>query len=94
MVGLYEAAIDLLCRRGNDGNVVAPKYIASTATVRQAESQVRALFDRRLAQFPPWSIRADDRFFAQERETHPLEDGRPGRLYVAVCAPGKGPRPR
>ena len=90
MVGLYEAAVDLLCRRGSDGNVVAPKYIASTATVRQAESQVRALFDRRLAQFPPWSIRADDRFFARERETHPLEDDRPGRLYVAVCAPGKG----
>jgi len=90
MVGLYETAIDLLCQRQHNDRTIVPKYIASTATVRQAEPQVQALFDRRLAQFPPWAISADDRFFACDREIHPLESNRPGRLYVAVCAPGKG----
>lgn len=90
MVGLYETAVDLLCQRKRNGCLVIPKYVASTATVRQAETQVQALFNRRLAQFPPSAISADDRFFASDRESHPLNSQRPGRLYVAVCAPGKG----
>lgn len=90
MVGLYETAIDLLCQRQQNNQTVVPKYVASTATVRQAESQVQALFDRRLAQFPPSAISADDRFFARDQEVHPLDSRRPGRLYVAICAPGKG----
>jgi Helicase conserved C-terminal domain len=91
MVGIYETAIDLLCQRREGGQVVVPKYLASTATVRQAEPQVQALFDRRLAQFPPPALSADERFFATEREVHPLESARPGRLYVGVAAPGQGP---
>ena len=90
MVGLYESAIDLLCQYQDGSSTVVPKYVASTATVRQAESQVQALFNRRLAQFPPSSLSSDDRFFAVDREAHPLECERPGRLYVAICAPGKG----
>ncbi|MFQ5576664.1 MAG: DISARM system helicase DrmA [Anaerolineae bacterium] len=90
MVGLYETAVDLLCQYQENNQTVVPKYVASTATVRQAESQVQALFTRRLAQFPPSSISADNRFFALDHEVHPLESQRPGRLYVAVCAPGKG----
>jgi hypothetical protein len=91
MVGLYETAIDLLCQRTHNGHTVIPKYLASTATVRQADSQVQSLFDRRLAQFPPSGLSADDRFFARDTEIHLLESARPGRLYVGVCAPGKGP---
>jgi hypothetical protein len=90
MVGLYETTIDLLCQRQVGEQVIIPKYVASTATVRQAEPQVQALFDRRLVQFPPSGVNADDRFFARDSESHPLECTRPGRLYVAVCAPGKG----
>jgi hypothetical protein len=91
MVGLYESAIELLCRRHQDDDqTIVPKYIASTATVRQAEAQVQALFDRRLAQFPPSAVSADDRFFSRDQEMHPLDSERPGRLYVAICAPGKG----
>jgi hypothetical protein len=90
MVGLYETAVDLLCQQEINGKTIGPKYVASTATVRQSESQVQALFTRRLAQFPPLAINADDRFFARDREVHPLETERPGRLYVAICAPGKG----
>jgi hypothetical protein len=90
MVGLYETTIDLLCQHQQNSRTVVPKYIASTATVRQAERQVQALFERSLAQFPPWALSADDRFFACDQEIHPLDSERPGRLYVAVCAPGKG----
>ena len=92
MVGLYETAIELLCQRQEGEQIVRPKYVASTATIRQADSQVQALFNRQLALFPPSAISADDRFFAcnPQRDVHPLEFERPGRLYVAVCAPGKG----
>jgi hypothetical protein len=90
MVGLYETAVDLLCQRQQQNQTIIPKYVASTATIRQAESQVQSLFDRKLAQFPPSALSADDRFFAYDQEVHPLESERPGRLYVAVCAPGKG----
>jgi hypothetical protein len=90
MVGLYETAIDTLCER-RIGNVsVRPKYVASTATVRQAEPQVQSLFARSLAQFPPSALDADKRFFAETHETHPLESDRAGRLYVAITGPGKG----
>ena len=90
MVGLYETAIDLLSQRMVNDRMVLPKYIASTATVRQAEAQVQALFNRRLTQFPPSAISSDERFFATGGESHPLDNSRPGRLYTAICAPGKG----
>jgi hypothetical protein len=90
MVGLYETVVDELCRRNINNQIAVPKYIASTATVRQAETQVQSLFDRRLVQFPPSAISADERFFATDQEIHPLDNRRSGRLYVAICAPGKG----
>jgi hypothetical protein len=90
MVGIYETAVDYVCQREVEGKIVRPKYIASTATVRRAEPQVKALFDRSLAQFPPPGISSDDRFFAVTQESHSLDTTRPGRLYVGVCAPGKG----
>ncbi|MDX9955343.1 MAG: DISARM system helicase DrmA, partial [Anaerolineae bacterium] len=90
MVGIYETAVDYLCQHESGQEIIRPKYIASTATVRRAEPQVKALFDRTLAQFPPPALSADDRFFATTQETHPLESNRSGRLYIGICAPGKG----
>lgn len=90
MVGLYEMAVDLLCQREVDGQVIIPKYIASTATAQRAEAQVQSLFERRLLQFPPPALSADERFFATHQEAHPLDVSRSGRLYVGICAPGKG----
>ena len=77
VAGLYEAGLDtLLVRRG-----VRPKYIASTATIRMAREQVRRLYARDLAVFPPPGLSHDDTFFARtDRE-------RPGRLYVGYLAP-------
>jgi hypothetical protein len=85
MAGLYEVALDRLCVRGD----VRPKIIASTATVRRAEAQIRALFDRDgSAVFPPPGPDRKDSFFARMRDvTDPS-----GRLYIGVAAPGGSPK--
>jgi hypothetical protein len=96
MVGLYETAVDTLCERFDQGQNIRPKYIASTATVRQSQSQIQSLFDRNVFQFPPLSLSAADNFFARTpANVHPIETDNndhhaSGRLYVAICAPGKG----
>jgi hypothetical protein len=90
MVGLYETAIETLCGYEDGTDPVRPKYVASTATIRQAATQLQGLFDRSLAQFPPSALSSDDSFFAVTREPHPLDDIAPGRLYVGIAAPGKG----
>jgi hypothetical protein len=86
MVGLYETAIDYLCEREIGGQRRVPKVICSTATVRRAREQIRALFEREIAIFPPRGINDGDNFFAT------LDDTKPGRLYVGVAAPGRALR--
>jgi hypothetical protein len=86
MVGLYEAAIDYLCGRNIDGKARPPKVVCSTATVRRAREQIRALFGRDLALFPPQGIDQGDNFFAQ------VDANERGRLYVGVAAPGRALR--
>ncbi len=79
VAGLYEAALDTVVQcRG-----VYPKYIASTATIRMADQQVRRLYGRDLAVFPPPGLNCDDSYFAR---SVPLEQ-RQGRLYVGYLAP-------
>jgi hypothetical protein len=85
MVGLYESAVDVLSERG--GRV--PKVVCSTATVRRAREQIRALFHREMALFPPRGIDEGDNFFARPAA---ITDERPGRLYVGVGAPGRALR--
>lgn len=87
LAGLYEAAIDRLCsyERQSDKAVIRPKIIASTATIRRADDQVRSLFARNVQLFPPSGLSVEDSFFAV---TQPLEK-HAGRLYVGVCAPGR-----
>lgn len=76
-VGVYEAAIEALCAR--DG--VAPKIVASTATIRRSDDQVRSLFaGRSVRLFPPSGVDAKDSFFAR------TDFESPGRLYVGVMA--------
>ena len=77
--GLYEAAVDTVLQlRG-----VYPKYIASTATIRMAEQQVKRLYGREVAVFPPPGLKCDDAYFA--RSVPPEEH--PGRIYVGYMAP-------
>lgn len=90
MVGLYESAVDMLASLAAGGRRTHAKYIASTATVRNAETQVRSLFVRDLQVFPPPGLTADDSFFARTGNAHPLDSGAPGRLHVGLCTPGRG----
>ena len=83
LVGIYEAVIDGMSTKSSEEGHIRPKVVASTATVRRAQTQIRALFDRDAEIFPPLGIDASDSFFAVE------DEGRPGRLYVGVFGPGK-----
>ncbi len=84
LVGIYEVAVQELCRRGHQEKF-GPKIIASTATVRRAARQVEALFGRDVEIFPPLGLDSDDSFFA--RRADPANH--PGRTYLAVYAPGR-----
>lgn len=86
LVGIYETAVDLLSAHKKPA-----KYIASTATIRRAEEQVQAVFVRKTQLFPPYGITSDDRFLVKERDSHPLDDSQPGRLYIGISALGRGP---
>ncbi len=89
MVGLYETAIDALCTRDGEGGRVRPKIVASTATVRRAESQIRALFARSQVEvFPPPGPDRRDSFFAH---TVPSSE-KNARLYLGVAAQGRSPK--
>jgi hypothetical protein len=87
IAGLYESAFDLLAAPNINGEWRRPKIIASTATVRRAETQIRNLFGReRTAIFPPPGIGRDDSFFAK------IDTETPSRLYLGVASPGRGPK--
>ena len=89
MAGLYETSIEVLCTREHDGRRIKPKIVASTATVRRAQTQVQALFGRGLTQiFPPQGIERRDCFFAQSRPPSEL----PARRYVGVACQGRNPK--
>ncbi|MFI9559088.1 helicase-related protein [Nonomuraea endophytica] len=75
LAGLYETAVDLIGDR--------PKVVASTATIRRAVHQGRALFDRRVEQFPPPGLDARDSYFSVE--TPPSKKA--SRQYVGLMAP-------
>ena len=84
MVGLYESAVDELSTWPLGDTKVRPKVVASTATVRRAEDQVRNVFMRRISVFPPSGLDVEDNFFSVQR---PIEE-KPGRRYMGICAPG------
>lgn len=88
MVGLYETAVDAGCSVDTATPLQAPlsraKVVASTATIRRASQQVKAVFDRDAAQFPPPGIDPDSSFFAESALPSELGD----RAYIGVMAPG------
>jgi hypothetical protein len=85
MVGLYETAIEALSTtRDGEGRLARPKILASTATVRRAREQIKALFGREeTAVFPPAGVDDSETWFAQ------VDGKSPGRFYVGVAAPGR-----
>ena len=83
VAALYEAAFDIVMRRLSDQG--RPKVIASTATIRRADQQVRGLFDRDVFLFPPSGMSADNSYFVR------FDRSRPGRRYVGVMAQSHTP---
>lgn len=88
IAGIYEVAIEhLCCRPGPGGATRRPKIVASTATVRRADRQIRALFGRsQTAIFPPPGPSRTDSFFARTTTATPET---PGRLYLGIAAQGR-----
>jgi len=86
MVGLYETAIDALSTSEVDGRKIRPKIVASTATVRRATDQIRALFGRSQVDiFPPPGPDRRDSFFAKTVPTSQTN----GRTYLGIAAQGR-----
>jgi len=79
IAGLYEVAIDELCRV--EGR--RPKVIGSTATIRRAGDQIAALFDRETYQFPSPGLDAANSGFAV------TDTEAPGRVYVGLTTAGR-----
>lgn len=86
LVGLYETAIDRLCSRTDQGRVIRPVLVASTATVRRAADQVGQVFARDLAVFPPQVIDAGETFFSTTVAPRP---DTPARRYRGILATGE-----
>lgn len=79
LTGLYETAVDIIL----SDNGRPPKVVGSTATIRRAQEQVRALFDRDTCQFPPPGLDADDSGFAV------VDRSLPGRRYIGLTTAGR-----
>ncbi|MCG1037713.1 helicase-related protein [Polaribacter sargassicola] len=90
-VGLFEKSIDYLCTYPDeDGNKIKPKIVTSTATTRNTDKQIFALFNRRSEIFPKQGITCDDSFFAfYKRKKTAIETYESKRKYVGVLPIGK-----
>jgi hypothetical protein len=64
----------------------SPKVIASTATIKNADVQVRSLFLRTVNIFPPPGLDVRDNFFSVQRE--PTGEGVWPAVSSASCAAG------
>jgi len=83
--GGYETAIEELSTAHEGADGIKPKYIAATATIKNADVQVEKVFGRKITQqFPPPGLMINDSFFARERSL----DEFPFRLYAGVCVSG------
>ena len=88
LFGIYEATLNAIIKE-NGGN---PKYIASSATIKNAEMQSKLLFAKDLYQFPPYGLNAEDNFFVKERSLKEAWDENiRGRVYMGIYSPGRGP---
>lgn len=84
--GAYETMIQELCTYTVGGQKILPKYVVSTATIKNAEEQTRCLYARKeTVQFPPNGFVSSDSFFTKEI---PLEEN-PFRRYVGISGMGQ-----
>ena len=80
ITGIYEASILGIC--ADLGRKV--KVIASTATIRNASSQINSLYGRNYCQFPAPGISSDNSFFSMTAAS----DEKPDRLYAGIMGVG------
>lgn len=90
-VALFESAVDQLCTR-EDGT--RPKIISSTATTRNTQLQIAALFDRKVNLFPKPGVECDDSFFAFYRRKYKNSEKEneqylSRRKYIGVLPTGR-----
>lgn len=102
--GGYEELVEELCSFYRDGQKIKPKYIVSTATIKNAKEQIRCLYGREdYAQFPPDGFDMGNSYFITEIKL-PLwsydindkekilemaqEGQKPFRQYVGICGNG------
>ncbi|MCZ7604088.1 MAG: helicase C-terminal domain-containing protein [Melioribacteraceae bacterium] len=78
ITGLYENVIQSLCEKKG----ISPKIIASTATSKNAENQVKRLYGRQITIFPPFALDTKNNFFSRTEE-HSL------RRYIGIMPTGK-----
>lgn len=84
LFGLYEGVIESLCSYTRGEELIRPKIVCSTATIRGASEQVKALFAREeLNLFPNPGLAISDSFFGTfaRKSNRRLEHG---RLYVGL----------
>lgn len=84
IVGLYEAGFDYIMQQSGK----MPKYLASTATIRNSIEQIRNLYNRPVNQFPPDGLEAEDSFFVKTIKSDDCKSNF-GRRYVGVMGTGK-----
>ncbi|MDR4485050.1 MAG: hypothetical protein R3B95_17900 [Nitrospirales bacterium] len=90
MYALYEGVFERLCSFAWNDNLIKPKLIASTATIRGAADQVKALYSRSQTQlFPSPGLMMGDSFFGRYARD---EEGKicDGRLYLGIHASDYG----
>ena len=84
--GAYETVIEDLSSYAVNDKKIKPKYVVSTATIKNASEQTRCLYGRKeAAQFPPNGFEIGDSFFIREI---PISVS-PFRKYIGICAPGQ-----
>lgn len=86
LFGLYEVVVNALIKK-QGGN---PKYIASTATINNAEHQSKMLFSKKVSQFPPYGFDISNSFFVKDSVKNIWEKSDKGRIYLGIYAPGMG----
>jgi len=85
MMGIYEMAVDVLCSTEKS----SPKYIASSATIKESKSQVASVFRRDIAVFPQPGLFSTDTHFSEVNDDITSISDKAGRLHIGVC-PGAG----
>jgi len=81
ITGIFESVIEMLCTKGGR----KPKIISSTATTRNTNEQIKALYgnERKVNIFPPSGLSYSDSFFAKVSKT----DSK--RRYLGFIPTGK-----